>query len=154
MSYPNDRPRGHNPNDPPQNPNAGHPNYYPEQAHHHEHETEAQRLHREEARVAKAQRVSLAGKFIQALVYLVGALELLLGLRFLLRLTAANPDNTFANFIYGFSRPFVQPFSTLFISPTFNGSANIFDVNVLVAMSAYLVLLALAIWLIRIFTSR
>lgn len=157
MNHPNDRQRDYDPNHP-QNqgaydPNAGYYNH-PEHAHHPEHLNESQRLQREEARVAKAQRVSLAGKLIQTLAYLVGALELLLGLRFLLRLTAANPENTFANFIYNLSRPFVNPFSTLFISPTFNGSANIFDVNVLVAMAAYLVLLALAIWLIRIIANR
>lgn len=117
-------------------------------------EEEAQRLRREEKRVVKSQQTLLANKFIQAIAYLVGALELLLGLRFLLRLTAANPDNTFANVIYALSRPFVKPFSTLFISPTFNGSEHIFDVNVLVAMSAYLVLLSLAIWLVRIIASR
>lgn len=111
---------------------------------------EPERLRREERRVAQAQRVTVADKFIQTVYYLVGALELLLGLRFLLRLTAANQDNTFANFIYGLSNPFVSPFSTLFVSPTFNGSRNIFDINLLVAMVAYLVLMFLVVRFIRI----
>ncbi|MBE7381293.1 MAG: YggT family protein [Leptolyngbya sp. SIO1E4] len=128
--------------------------YSPEQAQYHAQEAEAQRLRQEGARVIKARRVTLAGKLTQMLSYLVGVLELLLGARFLLRLTAANPDNTFASFIYSVSRPFVSPFSTLFISPTFNGSEHIFDVNVLVAMAAYLVLLFLVIWQIRILANR
>ncbi|NJN20256.1 MAG: hypothetical protein HC812_02365 [Leptolyngbya sp. RL_3_1] len=87
---------------------------------------------------------------MQGVIYAVAALEALLGLRFLLRLTAANPDNTFSSVIYGLSQPFVNPFSTLFISPTFNGSLNIIDVNVLVAMAAYLALLVLFLGLLRI----
>lgn len=103
---------------------------------------------------AKTQRVTIADKFIQMVYFLVGALELLLGLRFLLRLTAANQDNTFANFILGLSEPFVRPFSTLFVSPTFNGNRHILDVNLLVAMVSYLVLMVLVVWLIRILTNR
>lgn len=115
---------------------------------------EQHRLRREASRHAQARRVTIAEKFTQTIVYLVGALELLLGLRFLLRLTAANPDNTFASIIYQFSEPFVRPFSTLFISPTFNGSAHIFDVNLLVAMAAYLALLMLVIWFVQILVSE
>ncbi|MGF1523076.1 MAG: YggT family protein [Leptolyngbyaceae cyanobacterium] len=159
MNSPNDRRPGNNSNYPQDpdapDPNAGYrsnspgPIRRPNPA-----DTEAQRLRKAETRVARAQRTTFAGKLLQIFAYLVGALELLLGLRFILRLTAANPDNTFANFIYALSEPFVSPFSTLFISPTFNGSLYIFDVNVLVAMAAYLVLLALSIWLVRILANR
>ncbi|MEL7313754.1 MAG: YggT family protein [Cyanobacteria bacterium J06559_3] len=157
MNSPNDRHPGHN-SDYPQNPNNPDPNagYRGDFAEpvRRPASPEAQRLHQAETRVAKAQRTTFAGKLLQIFAYLVGALELLLGLRFILRLKAANPDNTFANFIYALSEPFVAPFSTLFISPTINGSLHIFDVNVLVAMAAYLVLLALAMWLVRILASR
>lgn len=115
---------------------------------------ERQQLAQEAARHTKAQKSTALDKFVRGIVYLVAALEVLLGLRFLLRLTAANPDNTFAGFVYSLSQPFINPFSTLFISPTFNGSKNIFDVNVLVAMAAYLALLALFLGLIRVFVDR
>lgn len=115
---------------------------------------ERQRLAQEAAIHTKAEKLTLLDKFVRGVIYLVGALEVLLSLRFLLRLTAANPDNTFANVIYGLSQPFVDPFSTLFVSPTFNGSANIFDVNLLVAMAAYLALLSLFLGLIHVFTNR
>lgn len=115
---------------------------------------ERQRLAQEAARHTKAQQSTALDKFVRGVIFLVAALEVLLGLRFLLRLTAANPDNMFADVIYGLSQPFVEPFSTLFISPTFNGSANIFDVNLLVAMAAYLALLALFLGLVQVFTDR
>lgn len=117
-------------------------------------EREYQRLRFEEDRIAKARRRALVHRIIQTIAYLVGALEILLGLRFLLRLMGANPENAFAGVIYGLSRPFVAPLSTLFISPTFDGSTNIFDVNVLVAMAAYLLLGLLAIWLVRLIANR
>ncbi|MBD2256402.1 YggT family protein [Pseudanabaena sp. FACHB-2040] len=117
-------------------------------------EREYQRLRFEEDQFARARRRAIVHRIIWGITYLVGALQILLGLRFLLRLTAANPDNTFAGFIYSLSQPFVAPFSTLFISPTFDGNTHIFDVNILVAMIAYLVLALLAIWLVRILSNR
>jgi uncharacterized protein YggT (Ycf19 family) len=95
---------------------------------------------------------------LQGIWFLIGALELLLALRFFLRLTGANPENTFASTIYNLSRPFVAPFSTLFVSPATSGTStfgqNIFDVNILVAMVAYLLLGLLAAWLVKIIFSR
>ena len=38
-------------------------------------------------------------------------LEILLGLRFMLKLIAANPDSGFAAFMYGITGPFVAPFT-------------------------------------------
>jgi hypothetical protein len=115
---------------------------------------ERQRLAQEAARQTKAQQATTLDKVVRGVIFLVVALEVLLGLRFLLRLTAANPENTFANVIYGLSQPFVNPFSTLFISPTFDGSIHIFDVNILVAMAAYLALLALFLGLVQVFRDR
>jgi hypothetical protein len=115
---------------------------------------EKQRLAHESARNTKVRKATLFDKFVQAVIFLVAALELLLGLRFLLRLTAANPDNTFANVIYGLSEPFVAPFSTLFVSPTFDGSLYIFDINLLVAMAAYLALLVLFLGLMRVIADQ
>lgn len=112
---------------------------------------EKQQLQRQVVRHRQARQVTILDKFGQGVIYLVSALQILLGLRFLLRLTAANPDNTFAEVIYGLSDPFVTPFSTLFVSPTFNGSRHIFDLNILVAMAAYLALLGLLLGLVQIF---
>ena len=61
----------------------------------------------------------------------------LLGIRFLLRLFGANTQNEFARLINNLSAPFIAPFSTLFISPTFGGGAYIFDVNIAISVVAY-----------------
>ncbi|MEM6521171.1 MAG: YggT family protein [Cyanobacteria bacterium P01_C01_bin.70] len=115
---------------------------------------ERQQLAQEAARHTKARKLTALDMFVRGIIFLVTALELLLALRFILRLSGANSDNTFASGIYGLSQPFVNPFSTLFISPTFGGSQNIFDVNLLVAMAAYLALLALFLGLVHVFSER
>jgi hypothetical protein len=51
--------------------------------------------------------------------------------------------------INNLSAPFIAPFSTLFISPTSDGGANIFDVNIIIAIIAYAILSYLAVSLVR-----
>jgi len=113
-------------------------------------EAEARRLAREEKRAAKARQYAIYTKTQQGISYAVAALEILLGLRLLLGIAAANPDNVFANFIFGLSEPFVYPFSNLFTNLQFNGGAHIFDINLLFGMIVYLLLMFLANWLVRI----
>ncbi|MBD1912230.1 MULTISPECIES: YggT family protein [unclassified Leptolyngbya] len=117
-------------------------------------EEEAFRLRQEERRLELARRNATLFWVIRTISYLVGALVVLLGLRFVLRLAGANPDNAFAQVIYGLSDPFVAPFSTLFISPTTADATNIFDVNVLIAIVAYTLLGWLVIWLINLLQGR
>jgi len=52
---------------------------------------------------------------------ILGLLEILLGLRFMLKLIAANPDSGFAAFIYGITRPFVAAFESLIGTPASGG---------------------------------
>lgn len=103
-------------------------------------EAEQRRLIEEERRNEAARRDLVSTRIVNGVYYLVGALEALLILRFVLRLSGANIDNTFAQVIYGLSDPFAAPFSTLFISPTFAGDRYIFDVNLLVAIVVYALL--------------
>lgn len=98
---------------------------------------EAQRLQVAERRARAARTNLTAVRLINGVYFLIGALEILLLLRFILRVSGANIENTFAGFIYTLSEPFVAPFSTLFISPTAEGARYIFDVNLLVAMLVY-----------------
>ena len=110
---------------------------------------EVYRLQQENDRIYAAQR---RNKFVWArntIGLLVGSLEILLGIRFFLRATGANPDNPFARFIFGLSEPFMAPFSTLFVSPTTSGAAQIFDVNLLIAMVVYALLGAIAIAIVN-----
>lgn len=70
----------------------------------------------------------------------VGLLEILLGLRFMLKLIAANPDSGFAAFIYGITNPFILPFETLIGTPSSGGMS--LEVTTLIAMFIY----ALIFW--------
>ncbi|MEM1238295.1 MAG: YggT family protein [Cyanobacteria bacterium P01_H01_bin.26] len=82
-------------------------------------------------------------KIVNFIYYLAGALEILLLLRFILRLTGANPENLFARFIYGLSNIFVAPFATLFQTPVLDPSRT-FDLSALIAIAVY----ALLAWLV------
>jgi uncharacterized protein YggT (Ycf19 family) len=117
-------------------------------------EEEAFRLRQEERRLEAAKRDNTFRWIINTIYLLIGLLEVLLVLRFILRLSGANPSNTFAQFIYSLSAPFIAPFSTLFVSPTADGGANIFDVNLLVAIVVYALLGWLAVWLVQYLRGR
>ncbi|MGF1570836.1 MAG: YggT family protein [Nodosilinea sp.] len=100
-------------------------------------EQEAYRLSQEKQRLRAAQRRSRLAWVRSTILLLVAALEILLAIRFLLRVSVANPDNEFAQFIFKISDPFIAPFSTLFISPTNADATRIFDLNLLFAMLIY-----------------
>jgi uncharacterized protein YggT (Ycf19 family) len=79
----------------------------------------------------------------QQIIYSVlGVMEGLITIRFLLRLFAANPNAGFAQFIYGVTGPMLAPFYGLFATPQFEGS--VLETTSIVAMVVY----ALIAWLI------
>jgi YggT family protein len=98
-----------------------------------QHDEEAFRIRQEEKRLRAARLNTPFVWIINTIFWLVGTLEILLGLRFLLRLFGANNQNEFARLINNLSAPFIAPFSTLFISPVFGDGAYIFDVNIALA---------------------
>jgi uncharacterized membrane protein len=71
---------------------------------------------------------------------ILGLIEILLGLRFVLKLIGANADSGFAMFLYGVTRPFVGPFIGLIDTPA--SGAIILEVTTLIAMAIY----ALVFW--------
>ncbi len=76
----------------------------------------------------------------------------LIGLRFLLKLLAANPDNPFAALIYFLSRPFVAIFVGLTPTPSFAGiQIEFFD---LIAILVYFLLAWALIRLLWILFAR
>jgi len=115
-----------------------------------EEEAEAERLLREERKAAKARKLVISRKTTQSISYLVTALEILLGLRFLLMVSGANRDNIFSGFIYALSKPFAGPFSNLFGTISFNNNTNVLDIHIIFAMIIYLLLMFLVNWLIQI----
>ncbi|MDY7013267.1 MAG: YggT family protein [Cyanobacteriota bacterium] len=111
------------------------------------------RLQEEERRLAESQKQAVLTKMIQGIYYLVGALELLLLLRFVLCSSGANPENQVARAIYTLSFPFYGPFATLFGSPECAAGVPVFDVNLLVAMAVYALLTWLVVKLLRLIWS-
>ncbi|WP_204142000.1 YggT family protein [Halomicronema sp. CCY15110] len=114
-------------------------------------EREALHLQQEKQRLKAANRYRTLAWIRNSIALLVGALEILLAIRFLLRISLANLDNMFASFMMNLSAPFMRPFSTLFISPTNSDASRIFDLNILVAMAVYGLLGGLAIALVNYF---
>lgn len=87
-----------------------------------------------------AERRFRMSKIYRIMWALLGLLEILLALRFLLRLIAANANSGFAMFIYGITGIFVGPFNGLISTPTSGGTA--LEVTTLIAMAIY----ALIFW--------
>jgi YggT family protein len=91
--------------------------------------------------VAAEQRLQ-SFKVNRILYTLLSILEILLGLRFVLKLLAANPNTGFSTFIYGVTEIFIAPFKALLGTPT-SGNTTI-EVNTLIAMAVY----ALLVWIV------
>jgi YggT family protein len=113
------------------------------------HDEEAFLLYQEEKRLRKARLKNAFTWIINSISWLVGALEILLGARLILRLLGANAQNEFAQWINNLSAPFAAPFSTLFVNPTLGNKANVLDINIIIAMVIYALLMYFAISLVR-----
>ncbi len=94
-------------------------------------------------------RSVLINRIIWAILVL---LEVLLGLRFVLKLIAANADSGFAVLIYGITRPFIAPFALLVGTPTSGGIT--LEVTTLIAMGIYALLFWGVVTVIRIVMDR
>lgn len=84
------------------------------------------------------------------LVWLVfGFIEAMIGLRVILKLIAANPNNPFASFVYNFTDLFMWPFSGITASPSFNGI--VLEFPAIIALFVYALvgwLLVRLVWLL------
>lgn len=74
-------------------------------------------------------------KATQVIWLATSLLEVLIGMRVMLRLLAANPQAGFAQFVYGITAVFLAPFSALFPSPSAAGA--VLEMSSLVAMLVY-----------------
>lgn len=91
--------------------------------------------------VAAERRIRLA-LVIRIIQTILGVLEILLALRFVLKLIGANPASGFATLMYGITGPFYVPFAGLVSNPA--SGAMILEVTTLIAMAVY----ALFVWII------
>ena len=85
-----------------------------------------------------AERRTQMGKAAQFIWLLAGLLEGLIGLRFVLKLIAANPNAPFARLVYGATDLFLWPFQGLTATPAANGM--VLEISSLIAMVVYAVL--------------
>lgn len=113
------------------------------------HDEDAFLLYQEEKRLRKARLKNAFTWIINSISWLGGALEILLGGRLVLRLLGANPQNEFAQWINNLSAPFVAPFSTLFVNPTLGSKANVLDINIIIAMVIYALLIYSTVSLVK-----
>ncbi len=100
-------------------------------------------LRENERSMAAANPNASMARVVNIVYFLFGALELLLALRMILHLFGVNAENSFANFVYGLSAPFVALFDGLLQNPTLSTAATL-EVTTMIAMLVYLI----AAWLI------
>lgn len=97
-----------------------------------EEELEGQRI-----RAAKEQQLATF-KLTQFVWWVFGITEGLIGLRVLLKLMAANPNNAFAAFLYGITQPLIWPFQGLTAQPSASGF--VLELSSIIAMVVYALL--------------
>jgi len=83
---------------------------------------------------------------------ILSLLEILLGLRFVLKLIAANPKSGFAVFMYGITAPFLAPFTALVGTPA--SGRVILEVTTLIAMAVYALLFWIIVRVLRVLADR
>lgn len=71
---------------------------------------------------------------------LEGAIELILGVRILLKLFSANPNAAFTGWMYNLSEPLVKPFNNIFPSPVLGGQF-VLDIPALFALFIYMAII-------------
>jgi YggT family protein len=84
---------------------------------------------------ATRERRMILVRVTRAIWWIAGILEGLIGLRFLLKLIAANPNAGFARFIYDITAVFLAPFQGLNASPSAGGA--VLEISSLIAMLVY-----------------
>ena len=84
--------------------------------------------------------ILIGAKLIIRLIdWIIAIIEVLLGLRLVLKLFGANPDTPFVNFVYETTQPLLAPFVGIFPSQTID-PGNVLEVTTLFAIIVYAVL--------------
>jgi YggT family protein len=91
-------------------------------------------------------------RMIQLIWFVVGVVDVLVGLRFLLKLLGASIASPFVALVYELSRPLVAPFRNIF--PVSAQGAYVFEPASLVALAIYPLIGLGAVSLIRILSRR
>lgn len=86
----------------------------------------------------------------QIIWLLTAVLEILIGLRVVLKVLAANPFNAFADFIYNISYVFIIPFASLVQNPSLTVTDSLLEVTSIIGMVVYALLAFIITTLIRV----
>lgn len=103
---------------------------------------------RQVAEMDLSQRV-FSLKLTQFVWLVFGVIEGLIGLRVLLKLMAANPENPFARLVYGTTDVFLWPFRGLTVEPSAGGI--VLELSSIIALVVYALLawvIARALWIL------
>jgi uncharacterized protein YggT (Ycf19 family) len=84
---------------------------------------------------------------IQLLQLFLAVVAFFLGLRFILRLLAANSSTPFVSWVYSVSDTLISPFRGIFVNPVVEGG-SIFDIVTLIALLFYTLLVYFLIALV------
>jgi len=111
-----------------------------------------QRLNLEENKRAidAANQNSAVARVVNVVYYLFGIVEVVLVIRVLLHLVAANSNNGFANIIDAISYPFVALFASLVQNPIL-GTTSVLEITTIIAMVVWAIvawLVARFVWLV------
>lgn len=100
-----------------------------------------------EAPISRADRA-------RQIVYLVfGIIEVLIAIRVVLKLLAANPNAGFSSFIYGITEPLVAPFLGVFPQPS-GDNGSVFELSSVLAIIVYMLLAYVIVRVIHIMSHR
>jgi|GEM_PF-1933569 hypothetical protein len=78
---------------------------------------------------------AMLSRIMDYLWFALAVLEVLLALRFFLRILAANPFNTFVRAVFGVTHPLIEPFATAFTNPASRG--HVLELTTLLAIVIY-----------------
>ncbi|MGH2510666.1 MAG: hypothetical protein ACRDHZ_25105 [Ktedonobacteraceae bacterium] len=81
-------------------------------------------------------RANISNLSTAVIYFILGALEVILGLRFIFRLLGASVASDFTTFLYNLSHGFIIPFNGIFNDQTL-GTRSVFELSTLVAMLIY-----------------
>lgn len=102
----------------------------------------------------RSYRLPTVAGFLMVLTNLIlGFIEILIGLRIILKLFGANASVPFVNWVYETSQPLLAPFLGIFPSPVINGSFLI-EFSAIFALIVYALLAYLIHWAIRALSPR
>src|SRR5688572_9072125 len=90
-------------------------------------------LDEKQQRISGQEQNSAVARIINIVYFVFGIIEVLLLLRVILHLFDANAQNSFANFIYLVTTPFVALFANLLVNPVI-GTAGILEITTIIAM--------------------